>query len=128
MTLHLGRESLSADAIRFLVAGAINTALTIGIYQLALWFLPFALAYVVAWLAGIAFLVVVYPDWVFPSGRRALRDRLLLAASYAFVFFIGLGVLQVATQAIGGPRLAIVIATAATTIANFLLSRTILRR
>jgi putative flippase GtrA len=128
MRLPLGRESLPADAIRFLVAGAINTALTIAIYQLALSFLPFALAYVVAWLAGIAFLVIVYPDWVFPSGRRAPRDRLLLAASYVLVFFMGLGVLEIATRLIGGPRLAIVVAMAATTVANFVLSRTILRR
>jgi len=128
VTVAAERLDIPADAARFIVAGAINTALTILVYEVAMSFLPASLSYGIAWLVGIGFLMIVYPEKVFPGGRTRVTDRLFLAASYALIFVLGLGVLRIATMASVSPRIAIVIAVIVTTAANFFSSRTILRR
>ena len=64
----LGR-SLRADAFRFLVAGGINALLTLLVYQALLFALPHQLAYLLAWVAGLLFVMLAYPSRVFPEGR-----------------------------------------------------------
>jgi putative flippase GtrA len=117
-----------ADALRFLLAGAINTGLTIAVFEAAMFVVSPSIAYVIAWVVGIAFLMVVYPDRVFPGGRKAASDRVLLAAIYCAVFLFGLAVLHVTAQVLSSPQLAIVPAAVATTTANFILTRALLRR
>ncbi len=119
---------LSGDAIRFVIAGVANTGLTLVVYQLLLFALSPSLAYIAAWLAGLVFVAVVYPNKVFKGGRQGTGDRLLLAACYCAVFLSGLLLLQ-ALQALGlSPRLAIFVVIIATTLINFFLSRGVLRR
>lgn len=119
---------LSRDATRFLLAGLVNTGLTVLVYQLLLFALSPALAYAGAWCIGLVFVALVYPDRVFEGGRRDARSRMAVAASYAGVFLSGLVVLALLERAGLSPRLAILGVIVWTTLLNFALSRMILRR
>lgn len=119
---------LRRDGARFLVAGLVNTGLTLLVYQLLLFALPPALAYAGAWGAGLVFVALIYPDRVFEGGRRDARSRLAVAASYVGVFLSGLVVLALLERAGLSPRLAILLVIVWTTLLNFMLSRMILRR
>lgn len=81
-----------------------------------------------AWLAGLAFVMVFYPDRVFLGGRTAIADRLGLAASTVAVFLIGLASLQLLDRALGNAVTAFFITLGLTIILNFSISRWILRR
>ena len=122
------KPRMTADVVRFLVAGSVNTLLSLLVYQALLFVLSPAWSYAVAWAAGITFPAVVYPDLVFPGGRRAMTDRLLLATSYAGIFLAGLILLQLFIALAAGPRVAIFATLAFTTTLSFLMSRLILRR
>ncbi|WP_062228833.1 GtrA family protein [Aureimonas frigidaquae] len=118
----------SADAIRFLIAGLVNTGFTFLLYQALLFITQPTLAYACAWLAGIAFVAILYPNRVFVEGRTSLPDRLILALVYASVFIVGLGALYLVQSAGIGARTAILGVLIFTTGLNFFLSRTVLRR
>lgn len=120
-------HGMADDALRFLSAGAINTILSLLIYQMALFILSPTFSYVIAWISGLAFVFAVYPDHVFPGSRRGIKGRLLLAASYASVFVAGLLFLRIIVTVTAAPRLAIFATLAVTTLSNFLLSRHVLR-
>jgi putative flippase GtrA len=122
------KPPMTADAVRFLVAGSVNTLLSLLVYQALLFVLSPAWSYAVAWAAGIIFPAVVYPHRVFPGGRRAMTDRLLLAMCYAGIFLAGLVLLQLFIALTAAPRVAIIGTLAVTTAISFLISRLILRR
>lgn len=127
--MDLSRKStLLSDAARFIVAGVVNTALTLVVYQALLLVMTPSLAYAGSWVAGLIYVAVVYPDKVFKNGRRGLNDRLALAGSYIAMFLLGLLLLQLLQAAGITPSLAIFAVVGTTTVMNFLLSRTILRR
>ena len=120
--------SLGADAIRYVIAGGLNTFLTLLIYQAILYAMPHLPAYAIAWTAGTAFIIIVYPFHVFPEGRTSLVDRALLGATYLGVFLFGLALLHVLTLAGLPSRLGILVVIIATTTVNFLVARFLLRR
>lgn len=126
--LRLERASLAADGMRFLVAGGLNTLLTLVVYQALLLVMPYPAAYAAAWIAGLLFVMIVYPSRVFPQGRKGLADRLALGASYVAVFLCGLAVLEALTRAGISPRLGIFLVMIATTAASFAAGRLLLRR
>jgi putative flippase GtrA len=119
---------MMTDAGRFLVAGTCNALLSLAVYQAALFVARPAISYFTAWIAGIAFLVIVYPNKVFPGGRQGTKDRFYLAISYIGVFFLGLFFLEALVKLSAAPRLAILGTLVLTTAINFVLSRLILRR
>ncbi|ESX17819.1 polysaccharide synthesis protein GtrA [Mesorhizobium sp. LNJC384A00] len=114
--------------MRFLVAGGLNTALTTLIYFAGLTVFPSSFSYGLAWLAGLVFAMVFYPDRVFPGGRTGFADRLAIGASIAIVFVVGLVSLQVLERILQNTAVAFFVTLATTTILNFLISRWILRR
>jgi putative flippase GtrA len=124
----LGNRSVTADAARFLAAGGVNTLVSVGIYQIALFAVSPSVAYSIAWVSGLGFLVAVYPERVFIGGRRGACDRVLMAASYVAVFAAGFSLLGKLVIVTGAPRLAIIATVMFTTVLNFVLSRSILRR
>ncbi|TGV27877.1 GtrA family protein [Mesorhizobium sp. M4B.F.Ca.ET.143.01.1.1] len=124
----MAADRIGADAIRFLVAGGLNTALTSLVYFAGLTVLPSALSYAIAWLAGLAFAMVFYPDRVFPGGRTGIADRLAIGSSIAVVFVIGLTTLQFLEGILQNTVVAFFMTLATTTVLNFLISRWILRR
>ena len=67
----LRRES--RQILRFVVAGAINTGLSVLVYQAALFVMPHAPSYVLAYLAGIAIAYVLYSRQVFDAPLGTTR-------------------------------------------------------
>lgn len=121
------RRVLTGDGLRFLAAGGFNTLLTLAIYQLLLFAMPDWAAYALSWAAGLAFVVIVYPDRVFAGGRRDAQARVRLGATYAALFLFGLVALRALGAAGVPPRLSILAVLVLTTGANFMLGRLILR-
>lgn len=120
--------SFRNDALRFLVAGGLNTALTSAVYFLAALTLTPPLAYAIAWAVGIVFVGIVYPDRVFPGGQSGIADRTWLVASTATVFFLGLVAFNFLLVATGDHRVAFVLTLLLTMSMSFLAARFILRR
>jgi len=121
-------DHVGSDAVRFLIAGGLNTALTTLVYFGGLLVASPAISYTTAWLVGLAFVMVFYPDRVFVGGDKSLKARLLLGAVTVGVFLIGLGLLQVFIRLVGEPRIAFLLTLVATTAINFVAGRTLLRR
>lgn len=118
---------LAGDGLRFLAAGGFNTLLTLAIYQLLLFAMPDWAAYALSWVAGLTFVVIVYPDRVFAGGRRDAGARIRLGLTYAALFLLGLAALRALGVAGVPPRLSILAVLVLTTVANFALGRLILR-
>jgi putative flippase GtrA len=120
-------DGWSGDGLRFLLAGAINTLITLVAYELLLFFAPTWLAYSSSWVMGLLFVVVFYPSRVFARARRDFTARLWLGTSYVLVFVIGLAALRLLEAREVPSRLAIFAVLALTTSSNFLLGRFVLR-
>lgn len=116
------------DAIRFLIAGGLNTLLTLIAYQIALGWFSERVSYSLAWILGLVYVAVVYPDRVFVGGRQDRLSRLLIVLSYVASYFIGLLVLAQAVDIGVHRRFAIFVSLAVTTVLGFLSSRFLLRR
>jgi hypothetical protein len=111
------RQHAGAGA-RFTLAGALNSAGTIGLYQalVTIWN-PIA-AYAVAWLAGIAFVVLVYPVAVYRAHvTSSVRLRLVLL--YGGLFVAGLLFTQILDLAGMHPRIIVFIVAAATAVLGY---------
>lgn len=102
--------------------------LTSAVYFAGLTVLPPVVSYTIAWLVGLAFVMVFYPERVFPGGRTGLADRLAVGGSIAAVFVAGLATLHLLERALQSRTVAFFATLAITTILNFLVSRWILRR
>ncbi|MGE0281528.1 MAG: GtrA family protein [Rhizobiaceae bacterium] len=121
-------DHVSSDAVRFLVAGGLNTALTTLVYFVALLVASPGVSYTIAWLVGLAFVMIFYPDRVFVGGDNSLKARLMLGAVTIGVFLIGLALLQAFIRFTGDARIAFLLTLAATTTINFVAGRMLLRR
>jgi len=121
-------ETTRADVFRFLVAGAVNTALTAAVYFVCLTIASPTSAYAIAWLTGLCFVMIFYPDRVFVGGRRSVQARLLMGLLTAAVFLTGIVVLRLFLSVFGDARIAFLITLALTTVLNFVGGRMLLRR
>jgi putative flippase GtrA len=119
---------LLADGFRFILAGGVNTLLTLGIYQLGLVFLPHTLAYATSWFVGILYLLIVYPVKVFPGGTASFKRNVTVVAVYLTVFLVGLWSLERAVEFGLHERLAIFVVLIVSATLNFLLMRLVYRR
>jgi hypothetical protein len=120
------RQGWAADGVRFLLAGAANTLITLAVYELLLFATPPWLAYSLSWLCGLLFVVLFYPSRVFAGGRRDFAARAALGASYVGIFLLGLGTLKALVTAGVPARISIFAVVAVTTGSNFILGRLIL--
>ena len=84
----------SRSAFRFLVAGAINTASTVALYVVLLAFVSHALAYSVAFAAGVVISYLLNRTFVFRS-RGGFDTVLLFPLVYLVQYLVGLGVVLV---------------------------------
>ncbi|MBY0271430.1 MAG: GtrA family protein [Burkholderiales bacterium] len=117
----------SRQILRFVIAGAVNTGLSVLVYQAALFVMPHGPAYVLAYLAGIAIAYMLYSRQVFdaPLGtKRFAAFVVFYLASLALgtvlngVLIEGFGIIE---------RLAIFITVALMLPLNYLGSRFCLR-
>ncbi len=120
-------DHVYADALRFLAAGLLNTILTAAVYFAGLPFLSPTAAYALAWLVGLCFVVVVYPERVFARGNRSPRTRLWFALLTVGVFLAGVAMLRTFDALLGEARVAFLLTLAVTTALNFLGGRLIAR-
>lgn len=119
---------LRHQALRFLIAGAINTVATYGIYLALLPLLDYTLAYTVAYVAGIALSYVLSTSFVFRVDRT-VANMATFPLVYVVQYVLGALVLNLAVRWIGIPRQAALLASIAVTIpVTFFLSRAVLHR
>lgn len=118
------RRGLLAEIVRFLGAGAVNTLLTLGVYQGLLWFAHPQVAYLTSWLLGIVLVVVVYPRWVFRVPRVGARSGGLIVLSYLLSYGLSALALQGLTAFTPlSPRLGVFGAIGVSTVSNYLFLR-----
>lgn len=125
MTANVDR-SISREAMRFVVAGAANTALTYAAYLLLLPLVGYKLAYSIVYVSGIAFSYFANTRYVFRTRvapARAAAYPLVYAAQYVF----GLAVLHVSVEYLQiRQQLALLASIALSVPLTFVLSRLLL--
>jgi putative flippase GtrA len=113
--------------LRYVAAGAANTLATYLAYLLLLRWMPYAVAYSVVYVAGIALSYFLNARWVFRTAG-SWRSFLLYPSVYGVQYLVGLAALYLVVDGLGLPReLAPLIATAATLPLGFLMTRRILQ-
>jgi putative flippase GtrA len=121
-------SSVHHEALRFLVAGAINTAVTYLLYLALLLLLNYTLAYTITYIAGIALAYLISTKYVFQVGRSA-RGLALFPLIYIAQYLVGVFVLHVAVETFAVPQqFALLFSIAVTLPMTFLLSRWLLKR
>lgn len=112
---------------RFVVAGAVNTGLSVLVYQAALFALPHTPAYVISYVAGIAIAYVLYSRHVFNTAFNAARFSAFVLF-YSVSLAAGAGINAVLIEALGvAARLAIFFTIAVMLPVNYFGSRWCLR-
>jgi len=113
---------------RFLIAGALNTALTYGLYLLLLDALGYVLAYSVAYVVGIVVSYFLVSRFVFRTSAT-LASFLRYPLVYVVQYLVGTAVLWMCVEWIGVRREFALLATIAATVpVTFVISRWVLIR
>lgn len=123
---HSARHALKREGVRFVVAGAANTALSYSIYWALLPWLPYAYAYTVSFMVTVLTGYALTSRWVFRvrwSWSRLAAYPVIHALNYGLglaIIWLAVEVLRV--DAIWAPLLA----TACSVPVSFVLSRWLL--
>jgi putative flippase GtrA len=112
---------------RFLIAGGLNTTLTIIIFQLLLFFLDKEVSYLISWGTGLLILTIYYPEKVFRKHDSNLMDKLLIGSIYITTFFFGKFLLGFFDGIDIIPQYSIFIVIFITMILNYILIKSALR-
>ena len=116
------------DALRFLIAGGLNTALSYLVYILLLLLVSYQWAYALSWVFGLLLVVVLYPSKVFVGSKNSRKKQMLVVAQYIVVFCLGLGVLSLLVTSVKIPAAwAAVAVMCFTTTVNFIFMRFLYR-
>jgi putative flippase GtrA len=119
---------LRHQARRFLIVGAINTAITYGIYLALLPLLDYTLAYTIAYVVGIAIAYALSTSFVFRVART-YTNMATFPLVYVVQYLLGALVLNLVVRLTGIPRQAALLASIAVTIpVTFFFSRALLHR
>lgn len=121
-------KRLGGQAVRFLVSGAINTAVTYAIYLVLLRYMDYRSAYGVAFVSGIVLSYALNVRFVFRV-RPSWRSAILFPVVYIIQYLVGLGVLQLAVERFAIPREYALLASIAVSVPlTFVLTRVLLTR
>lgn len=90
--------------------GGANTITTAAAYYGLATVLSPRVAFTIVYVAGLAFVVIATPRYVFGS-RSSWSRRLLLALWYLGTYVVGLGVIFLLTSVVSAPRVAVVLGT-----------------
>ena len=118
---------LIRDIIRFFFGGIINTFFTLILFQLCLFFISPGLSYTISWLAGILFIVIIYPTKVFPKSSNSLKKSIYVTISYIAIYFISIWSLNFFISIGINARLGIFFTLSVSAIVSFLMMRYIYR-
>lgn len=128
MVLRWDGTAVRSEALRFLVSGGINTAVTFAAYWVLLPWLGYWAAYTLAFLLGIVIAYQLNTRFVFRV-KGTVRGAATFPLVYAVQLGLGLLVLWIWSDLMGLPPAYGVFATVAVTIpATFVLSRIVLKR
>lgn len=100
--------------LRFLLVGGLNTLATAAAFYGLGAVLPARVAFTIVYVAGLAFVVVATPRYVFAT-RATVPRRLLLGAWYVATYAVGIGVISLLTATASTSRAVLVVATTAVT-------------
>ena len=111
------------SVLRFLVAGAATTIVTLGLYLLLLNVLPYALAYTVAFVVGILMAYLQNSTFVFRAATSA-RTFALFPLVYLVQYLVGLAVVAIWVDFLRLPEEVATLAAVAVTLpVTYVLSR-----
>jgi putative flippase GtrA len=111
---------------RFVIGGGINTLLTYLLFLLLAAFTPYAIAYTITYVLGIALSYVINVFFVFRTGHD-WKAMARFPAAYAVQYVFGLALLAALIDLILIPReIAMLIVIAASTVVSYVLIRGIL--
>ncbi len=106
----LSSATIRGQLRRFLVVGVANTVVSsVAFYGLAT-VIPARVAFTFVYFAGLAFVVVATPRYVFRSSPSWGR-RVLLALWYLGTYGVGIGVITVLKAELSAPRAVVVLGT-----------------
>lgn len=112
---------------RFLLVGALNTALTYAIYLVLLMWMSYLTAYSISYAAGILISYLLNTGFVFRV-QRNLRQAALFPLVYVATYVFGLAILDVAVRHLGITKpFALAASLVATVPTSFLLLRFLLK-
>ena len=121
-------SDLRTTGFKFVIAGAINTGLSYVIYLLLLLVVDYRLAYVMAFVSGIAIAMVLNSRFVFLT-RLTLRKGAGFIAAYCFQLVFGIFILQLLVEQTTVPQaLAPLCVMVFTVPLSFFMSRYALKR
>lgn len=107
----------AAEILRFLIAGALNTAFGYGLYAGLIWLgLDRYLAQAIGYVLGTGFNYITYSRGVFTGAGPA---KMRFALSYAGNYLINLAGLKLASHFIADPYLAGAVTTFAVVVLNY---------
>ena len=113
---------------RFLVAGAINTAITFALFEALRRVIPYLAAYSIAYASGIALSYVLNAGFVFRR-RKTIASALRFPLVYVVQYAMGVGLLWVLVDVAKlNESFALLLVIAASIPVTFLLSRLIVTR
>jgi len=119
-------RTVRGEALRYLLAGGLNTLFSYALYWALLGLFPYAVAYTVAFCAGILSSYALNTYYVF-GGHWSWRKLCAFPVVHVTNYLVGVGVLAFAVQLLDiDPRLAPLLSIAATIPVGFVLSRYIL--
>lgn len=98
------------QVLRFAVLGGANTLATAAAFYGLATVLAARLAFTIVYAAGLTFVVLVTPRYVFGS-RSSWSRRVLLAFWYLGTYAVGIGVISLLTSVASAPRIAVVLGT-----------------
>ena len=122
------RAEFNYDALRFLIAGGLNTALSYLVYLALLLVVNYQWAYALSWVFGLLLVIIFYPSKVFVGSQNSFKKQITVAGQYVLVFCLGLGLLSLLVDYLNvAAALAAIITMGVTTGLNFLLMRLLYR-
>jgi len=84
------RATLAGDGIRFIIAGAVNTLLSLVIYQILLFFVSDKISWTISWAVCVLIFSVIYPTLVYKNGMFTKERFTLNVAYYAGAYLFSL--------------------------------------
>ena len=120
-------KSISAEYARFLVSGAVRTAVIYGLYLALLIVLDYQVAYGIAYLAGIVLAYALDTRFVFRS-EWSWRGFLQFPLVYVAQYLVGVALLWFLVERLGiDPAVAPILVLVVLVPLTFLMSRSVLR-
>jgi putative flippase GtrA len=112
---------------RFLISGAVNTAVSYAVYLLLLAIVPYLVAYTISYVVGIAISYLLLTRFVFKTGRR-LATAMRFPLVYVGQYLMSSAVIVLLVEAMDvRASIAAIVAIAVSIPITFVLSRIVLR-